>query len=58
MSVLNLKRLFALAIILILCSSALSITVLQPNAGGEADSGVGRIEKAVDFLINFNLTRI
>jgi hypothetical protein len=52
MSVLNLKRLFALAIILILCSSALSITVLQPNAGGEADSGVGRIEKAVDFLIN------
>jgi hypothetical protein len=52
MSVLNLKRLFALAIILILCSSALSITVLQPNAGGEANSGVGRIEKAVDFLIN------
>jgi hypothetical protein len=58
MSVLNLKRLFALAIILILCSSALSITVLQPNAGGEADSGIGRIEKAVDFLINsqFNQT--
>jgi hypothetical protein len=52
MSVLNLKRLFALAIILILCSSALSITVLQPNAGGEADSGIGRMEKAVDFLIN------
>jgi len=52
MSVLNLKRLFALAIILILCSSALSITVLQPNAEGEADSGIGRIEKAVDFLIN------
>lgn len=52
MSVLNLKRLFALAIILILCSSALSVTVLQPNAGGEADSGIGRIEKAVDFLIN------
>jgi parallel beta-helix repeat protein len=25
---------------------------LQPNAGGEADSGIGRIEKAVDFLIN------
>jgi len=52
MSVLNLKRLFAFAIILILCSSALSIIVLQPNAGGEADSGIGRIEKAVDFLIN------
>ena len=52
MSVLNLKRLFALAIILILCSSALSITVLQPNAEGEADSGIWRIEKAVDFLIN------
>ena len=52
MSVLDLKRLFALAIILILCSSALSITVLQPNAGGEAESGIGRIEKAVEFLIN------
>jgi len=52
MLVLNLKRLFALAIILILCSSALSITVLQPNAEGEADSGIGRIEKAADFLIN------
>ena len=52
MSVLNLKRLFALAIILILCLSAVSLTVLQPNAEGEADSGVWRIEKAVDFLIN------
>jgi len=52
MSVLNLKRLFALAIILILCLSAVSLTVLQPNAKGEAGSGVWRIEKAVDFLIN------
>jgi hypothetical protein len=52
MSVLNLKRLFALAIILILCLSIFSFAILQPNAEGEADSGIGRVEKAVDFLIN------
>jgi hypothetical protein len=52
MLALNLKRLFASTIILILCLSAFSFAVLQLNIGREADSGTGRIEKAVDFLIN------
>jgi hypothetical protein len=52
MLALNLKRLFASTIILILCLSAFSFAVLQQNVRREADSGIGRIEKAVDFLIN------
>jgi len=51
-SVLNLTRLFSLAIILMLCLSILSVVVSQPNAGGEVVSGVKRIEKAVNFLTN------
>jgi len=50
--VLNLKRLFSLAIILILCLSTISIIALEPNAEREADSGVTRVEKTVNFLIS------
>lgn len=49
---LNLKRLFSLAIILILCLPTLSIIASQPNAGGEVDSGITRVEKAVNFLMS------
>ena len=57
MLALNLNRLFASTIILILCLSAFSFAVLQPNVVAVASSGFGRIEKAVDFLINFQFNQ-